>query len=74
MALDLLLRRFLIHSGGIQLTTAPAAAVAPAATSVGRWGRCLSGLHGDPLFFVVDLIKKNYASALEYLTGSVQPT
>lgn len=56
MALDLLLRRFLIHSGGIQLTTtAPAAAVAPAATSVSRWGGCLSGLHGDPLFFV-DLI------------------
>lgn len=73
MALDLLLRRFLIHSGGIQLTTAPAAAVAPAATSVGRWGRRLSGLHGDPLFFV-DLIKKNNASALEYLTGFVQST
>lgn len=53
MALDLLLRRSLIHSGGIQFTTAaPAAAVAPATTSVGRWGGCLSGLHGDPLVFV----------------------
>lgn len=61
MALDLLLRRFLIHSGGIQLTTAaPAAAVASAAASVGRWGGCLSGLHDDPLVFF-NLISKNLA-------------
>lgn len=46
MALDLLLlRRLLIHSGGVQFTTtAPATAAAP--TSAGRWRGRLSGLHG----------------------------
>lgn len=44
MALDLLLRRFLIHSGGIQLTTAAPATTA-ARAAVGRHGRRLSGLH-----------------------------
>lgn len=46
MALDLLLlRRFLIHSGGVQFTTtAPATAAAP--TSAGRLRGRLSGLHG----------------------------